>query len=190
MRAVIVTQAVMSVPAFVMKIFEPLTTHSPSRSSAVVREAAGVRARARLGQPEGRQLPAGGEVRQPLPLLLLRPEEQDRHRPERGVRGHRDRDRRVDPRQLLDRDRVRERVGARAAVLLGHGHAHQPELGQLRDELVREAVLAVELGGDRSDTLLRELADGRADELVLGREVEVHDSADRREASSTIRRTP
>jgi hypothetical protein len=57
-------------------------------------------------------------------------------------------------RQLLDRDRVRERVGARAAVLLGDRHAHQPELGQLRDELVREAVLAVELGGDRRDLLL------------------------------------
>ena len=39
MRAVIVTQAVMSVPAFVMKIFEPSTTHRPSRSSAVVRVA-------------------------------------------------------------------------------------------------------------------------------------------------------
>ena len=35
-RAVIVTQAVMSVPAFVMKILEPLITHSPSRSSARV----------------------------------------------------------------------------------------------------------------------------------------------------------
>ena len=38
-RAVIVTQAEMSVPAFVMNIFEPFTTHSPSRSSAVVRVA-------------------------------------------------------------------------------------------------------------------------------------------------------
>ena len=38
-RAVIVTQAVMSVPAFVMKIFEPLTTQEPSRSSARVRVA-------------------------------------------------------------------------------------------------------------------------------------------------------
>ena len=38
-RAVIVTQAVMSVPALVMKIFEPFTTHSPSRSSACVRVA-------------------------------------------------------------------------------------------------------------------------------------------------------
>ena len=38
-RAVIVTQALMSVPAFVMKIFEPFTTQLPSRSSAVVRAA-------------------------------------------------------------------------------------------------------------------------------------------------------
>ena len=37
--AVIVTQAVMSVPALVMNIFEPFTTHSPSRSSARVRVA-------------------------------------------------------------------------------------------------------------------------------------------------------
>jgi hypothetical protein len=35
--AVMVTQAVMSVPAFVMKIFEPSITHWPSRSSARVR---------------------------------------------------------------------------------------------------------------------------------------------------------
>ena len=37
--AVIVTHAVMSVPAFVMNIFEPLTIHWPSRSSARVRVA-------------------------------------------------------------------------------------------------------------------------------------------------------
>ena len=38
-RTVRVTQAVMSVPAFVMNIFEPFTTQRPSRSSAVVRVA-------------------------------------------------------------------------------------------------------------------------------------------------------
>ncbi len=37
--AVIVTRPEMSVPALVMKIFEPFTTHSPSRSSARVRVA-------------------------------------------------------------------------------------------------------------------------------------------------------
>ena len=37
--AVIVTHDVMSVPAFVMNIFEPSTTHAPSSSRAVVRVA-------------------------------------------------------------------------------------------------------------------------------------------------------
>ena len=39
-RAVIVTQAVMSVPALVMNILEPFTTHCPPRSSARVLVAA------------------------------------------------------------------------------------------------------------------------------------------------------
>ena len=37
--AVIVTHAVMSVPAFVMNIFAPSTTHSPASRRAVVRVA-------------------------------------------------------------------------------------------------------------------------------------------------------
>ena len=37
--AVIVTHDVISVPAFVMNIFEPSTTHSPPSSAAVVRVA-------------------------------------------------------------------------------------------------------------------------------------------------------
>ena len=101
----------MSVPAFVMNIFEPSITHSPSSSARGRARRAGVRAGARLGQPERRELAAGGEVGQPRALLLLVAEQVDRQRPERVVGGDRDRDRRVDPRQLLDRDRVRERVG-------------------------------------------------------------------------------
>jgi hypothetical protein len=84
------------------------------------------------------------------------------------VRRDRDRHRRVDPRQLLDRDRVRECVAPSAAVLLGDRDAHQAELRHLRDELVREAVLAVELLCDRRDLLQREGADRVADQLVFG----------------------
>ena len=82
-RAVIVTHAVMSVPAFVMKIFEPLTTHSPSRSSAVVRVAPASEPAPGSVSPNAASLRAGGEVGQPLALLLLGAEEEDRHRPER-----------------------------------------------------------------------------------------------------------
>jgi len=67
-----------------------------------------------------------------------------------------------------------EGVAARAAVLLRDRNAHQPELGQLSDEIVREAVLSVELLGHRRDALQRKLAHRLADQLMLGRKVEVH----------------
>ena len=98
-----------------------------------------------------------------------------------------DRDGRVDARQLLDRERVRDRVGAGAAVLLRHGDAHQPELAHLRDEVVREARLAVELLGHGRDPRLRELAHRPAQELLLLAELVVHASP---AASSAISRTP
>src|SRR5205823_12093725 len=81
-----------------------------------------------------------------------------------------------------------QRVAPRAAVLLRGRHPHQPELAELCDEVVREPRLAVELLGHRRDTLLREVADGRADELLLLAEVEVQALSCR--ASSTISRTP
>ena len=90
------------------------------------------------------------------------------------MRGDRDRDGRVDARQLLDRDRVGDGVPSGAAVLLGDGQPHEPELRELGDELVGEAALEVELGGDGRDALPRERSHGVADELLLGREVEVH----------------
>ena len=119
-----------------------------------MRGAPRVGAGARLGQAErARACARDARSGSHCALLLLGAEEPDRQRAERVVRRDRDRDRRVDPRQLLDGDRVGERVGAAAAVLLGDRHAHQPELGQLGDELVREALLAVELLGHRRDPL-------------------------------------
>ena len=166
-RAVIDTHPVMSVPAFVMKIFEPLTIQA--RRGAPLSCAWRLRpSRLRLGQAERCEPLARGELGQPLALLRLGAEEEDRHRPERGVRSDGDRDRRVDARQLLDRERVGERVGARAAVLLGDRDPHQPELGQLGDELVGEARLAVEFLRDGGDALACERANGVADQLVLG----------------------
>ena len=56
----------------------------------------------------------------------------------------------------------------------GHADAHQPELGELAEELLREAVLAVPLGRVRLDLGLRELARERLDLPLLGGELEVH----------------
>jgi hypothetical protein len=94
------------------------------------------------------------------------------------VRRGGDRDRRVDPRQLLDRDGVGDGVRSAAAVLLGDRHAHQAELGELRDQVVGKTRLAVELLGHWCDALLREVAHGLPDELVLRVELEVHAAGD------------
>ena len=102
MRAVIVTQPLISVPAFVMNILEPSITHSPFSARAVVRVApasepasGSVRPKAASRSPDASR---GSHSR----ALALVAEEQDRHRPERGVRGHGDRERGVDARELLD----------------------------------------------------------------------------------------
>src|SRR5262249_35473484 len=130
--------------------------------------------RIRLGEPEGGQLATGCEVGQPLAFLLLGAEEENRHRPQRRMRRDGDRDRRVDAGQLLDGDRVRDGVGAGAAVLLGDRDAHEAELPELRDEVVGEPAFAIELLRHRSDAIPCERPDGVSDQLVLWSEVEVH----------------
>ena len=191
--AVIVTQAVMSVPALVMNILEPLTTQLPSRSSARERVAPGVRAGFGLGEAEGGEPPARREVREPAATLLVGAEEEDRHRAERGVGGDRDRHRRVDAGKLLDNERVRQGVETRASVVLGDRDAHDAELREAGDDVVREAVLPVELRGDGRDPRLGELSHGATEELAVLAEIEVHAvrvlSASRA-ASSASSRTP
>ena len=76
--------------------------------------------------------------------------------------------------ELLDRERVGERVAARAAVLLRERDPHQPELPELGDDLVGEALLAIQRLGHRRHLALGEVADGAADQLVVVGEVEVH----------------
>ena len=88
------------------------------------------------------------------------------------MRRNGDRDGRVDARQLLDRNRVRDRVPTGAAVPVLDRDPHQTELGHLTDQIGREAALAVELLGEGGDALPRERPHRVADQLVLGREVE------------------
>jgi hypothetical protein len=90
------------------------------------------------------------------------------------VRGHRDADRRVDPRQLFHRQHIRERVGAAAPVLLRERDPHQAEAAELLDDLVGEGLGAVEVTRNRRDLGAGELADGFAQQALLVGEVEVH----------------
>ena len=92
---------------------------------------AGVRARLGLGQAEGAELARRRTAAAATRASAPRAEQVDRLGAQRGVRAQRDRHRRVDPRELLDRERVGERVAAAAAVLLGEGDPHQVELAEL-----------------------------------------------------------
>src|SRR5205814_10245269 len=83
-------------------------------------------------------------------------------------------DTRVRARQLLEHEHVRQKVGARAAVLLGHAYTHEPQLGELRENLAREPVLAIPLRRLRLDPLAGEVAGERLDLTLLRAQLEVH----------------
>ena len=104
------------------------------------------------------------------------PNMRDVRRAEAVVRGHRQRDGRIDARELLDADAVVDRRHAGAAVLLRELDAEQPERSQLRPQLGREVLRLVPFADVRPDLGLRELADAAAEQdLLLGR-TEVHET--------------
>ena len=80
----------------------------------------------------------------------------------------------VGARELLEHEDVGEEVGARAAVLGGHAHAHQPELAELGEDLLGEGVLAIPGRGARGDLLVGEAARQGADLALLVAELEAH----------------
>ena len=99
-----------------MNCLAPLTTHSPSTSSALVRGRARVGAGAGLGQAEAGQLLARDQVGQPGLLLLVGAEGQDRvdAEPDGGL--ERDAHRLVDAADLLDREAEAGEVAVLAAA--------------------------------------------------------------------------
>ena len=68
-------------------------------------------------------------------------------------------DRRRTARNLLHGDAVREIPHAGAAVFLRDGDAEHAELAELRPEVARKLVLAVDLVGARRDVVLAEARD-------------------------------
>ena len=78
--------------------------------------------------------------------------------------------------ELLEHEDVRQEVRPRAAVLLGHADTHEPELGELRVEIVGKPVLTIPLAGVRGDLRLGEVPGQRPDRLLIVRKLEVHGS--------------
>src|SRR5207253_2292563 len=118
---------------------------------------------------------ASRERRDEARALLVGAEAEDRERDRARVDADGDADARIGARELLEHEDVREEVRARAAVLLLDAGAHQPELRQLVEDLLREVVLAVPFGGVRLDLGRRELARERLDLSLVGAQLEVHE---------------
>ena len=160
--------------ALVMKFFVPLSTQrSPSSDGARalrLRVGAGLR----LGQREAADLLARREVGQPARALGVVALVEDRRAHQRALHRHRDRRRRAGARDLLQRDRVGEGVHPGAAPAFRDHRAQQSELAELREDLLRELVAAVDLGRARQDLARRQVARGVLNQLLLGRQIEVH----------------
>jgi hypothetical protein len=119
------------------------------------REAAGVGPGVLLGEAEGDQplaLRDGGQV---LPLLLVRPRDEDRERAQR-VDGEQHAGPAAAARQLLDHDAEVEHAAARAPVLLGDPDAHQLRGRQGVLDLPGVLLEAVVLPGAREDYRARD----------------------------------
>ena len=141
-----------------MNCFEPLITHSPPSSRAVVRVApASDPASGSVSPNPASARPASRSGSSSL-LLLLGAEAEDRHRAEADAGLEGDRERLVDAAERLDREAQGEVVAALPAVLLGERQAEQPQLAHLRDDVERQRVRAVGLVGARRDDLVGEVA--------------------------------
>ena len=75
---------------------------------------------------------------------------------------------------LLDPDRVRDRVQPAPLELLWNEHPEEAEARHHRNGLLGELARRVELRRDRLDLALRELPHLLPDHLLLGRGCEVH----------------
>ena len=158
----------------VMKVLVPLSTQwSPSRT-AVRARAGGVAAGVGLGQRPGAQLLAARQRRQPARLLRVGAEHEDVRGAEAVVRRDRQRDGRVDARELLQAEAVVDGGHPGAAPLLGELNPHQAQVGQLRDERARKLLRLVPLAHERTDLAFGELADRLPQQLLFVGELEMH----------------
>jgi hypothetical protein len=138
-------------------------TRRPSPRTALVRDRRDIGAKARLGHRERPADLPGRHLGQVALLLLLGAVLQDHvGHDEVGVDDAADRH--PAARDLLHAQGVGEQGLAQAAVLLGDHQAEDPHLLHPLDDLLRVFVAVLQLGGDRDDLLVDELA-----EISLGR---------------------
>ena len=151
----------------VMKFFEPFRTHvSPSRTAVVFVPPLSLPASGSVRPHAPRSLPCASGVTHFL-FCASSAEEEDVVRAEAVVRRDGEADRAVHARELVDDVDVVDVRQARAAVLLGHEDAQHPELAQLREDVARKDLRLVPLLDVGRDLGLGEVADHRANGLLL-----------------------
>ena len=127
-----------------------------------------------LGQRERAQPAAGGHVVHVLGLLGIVAEFVNRGRGQRGVRGHDHTGGGAGARNFLQRDHVANVVRPGAAVFLRPGHAHEVHARHFRQDLLGEAVVAVDFSGHRRQLGVGELPHRAADQFLFVCQLEVH----------------
>src|SRR5579862_4449639 len=126
----------------------------------------GVRASLRLGQRKRGELLPRREVGQEAGLLLVAATEQDRQRAE-ALDGEDQARGRVGAGDLLDREALRQQVGADPAVGLGERQGEHVLRRQQLADVLGELAGSVDLGGARRDPLVGERVERVAEEDLL-----------------------
>ena len=146
-----VTMYVPAWPALVMNRLEPsMTQQSPSRRAVVRVPPASEPAPGSVSPYAPRTVPLAIGTRKRC-FCSGGAGEVERPAAERGVRRDDEPERAPDPADLLDRDRVGERVEPRAALVLGDRDAEPAELADAPHDVDREAPLALVLVDDGRD---------------------------------------
>src|SRR5262249_16191815 len=134
---------------------------------------ASIGARAWLGEGVGGEPFAGGELGDPLVLLLFGACEENGQRAklldaeDQGGGG-------VGLGQLLNRQEDGKLTGSEAAVLLGKGHGQDILLGEELLHVPRELTSGVYLGSARGNTLLGNLANHVQQHFLFGGQLNSH----------------
>ena len=157
-----------------MKSFCPLSTQSsPSRVAREVRLPASEPVSGSVS-PKQPSAARGRELGQPLLLLLLGAEEQDRLADQSAADRHDAAQRGVGPAELLHGEGVGDVVAAEAAVLLGDGQAEEADLGHLGHDREVDGLVAVPPRAVRDRLASRKSARQVAEGLLLVGQGEVH----------------
>ena len=127
-----------------------------------------------LGEAEGADPLAAGELGQVFHFLLLGAGLKDGGGAEAGVGGEDDAGGGADAAELLNGHAVHDVGAAGTAVLRGDGDAHQADLGHLLNGLHGETLLLVDFGGEGLDLLLCKLANHLQEEFFLFGEAKIH----------------